>query len=222
MRKFLLLCGALGAVIYVVTVILGGVLRPEYSHVSQPISELVAASAPNRSLLSSLFIVYNVLIGTFGVGLFLNAKAGSRGRKLGMAGALALVAVGLAGMLLELFFPQDPGGARAPTTTTGTMHIVVAGIAALGTMLAVLLLALWFRNDPRMKRYVAYSLITVSVILVSGGLGASAASGSGGSPVFGLVERITIGAFIQWLFVVGLKMYSAVTPETERRVSPAG
>ena len=75
------------------------------------------------------------------------------------------------------------------------MHIVVAGIAALGTMLAVLLLALWFWNNPRMKRYVVYSLITVSVILVSGGLGASAASGSGGSPVFGLVERITIAAY---------------------------
>ncbi len=221
MRKLLILCGILAAIVYAGTVILGGAIRPGYSHVSQPISELVATGAPNRALLSSLFILYNLLVGVFGVGLLLTAKSNLQGKRLGVAGAVALIVVALSGLLLELFFPQDPGGARAPTTSTGSMHIAVAGIAALGTMLAIVLIALWFRNDPRMKGYVIYSLVTVVILMVSGGFGAASAS-SGGSEVFGIVERITIGSFIQWLFVIGLAMYSATGLRTQPRPSLAG
>ena len=59
MKKLLMLCGISAAIIYVGTVILGGLLRPGYSHISMAISELVADGAPNRSLLSSLFLLYN-------------------------------------------------------------------------------------------------------------------------------------------------------------------
>ena len=47
------------------TVILGGLLRPGYSHISMAISELVADGAPNRTLLSSSFLLYNLLANCF-------------------------------------------------------------------------------------------------------------------------------------------------------------
>ena len=203
MKKLLILSGMLAPVIYVGTVILGGILRPGYSHVAEAISELVAAGAPNKPLLSSLFIVYNVLCSAFGIGL-LQQTINSSGRKTsGKLGAISLILLGIIGLLLELFFPQDPGGPAV--TFAGTMHIILASMAALLTMIAVVATGLWLRQIPGFRGYTLYSILTCTVIFVAGGtvpiLGMT-------HPYFGLLERIPIGAFIQWLFVIGLKMYS--------------
>jgi hypothetical protein len=202
MKKALMLCGMAAAVLYVGTVILGGWLRPGYSHVSMAISELVAEGAPNRTLLSSLFLLYNLLISIFGIGLFLRANSQPQGRVSGMIGSLALIAVGVAGVLMEIAFPQEPGGTA--TTFAGTMHIVMAGVASLGTMVAILALAFWFRNIPELKGYVIYSLVSVAVVFISGGLTAAAMANH--SLLFGLIERITIFTFILWVFVLGRTM----------------
>jgi len=203
MKKLLMLSGILAPMIYVGTVLLGGILRPGYSHVAEAISELVAAGAPNKALLSSLFIVYNVLCSAFGIGL-LQQTINTSGRKTsGKFGAISLILIGIIGVLLELFFPQDPGGPAV--TLAGTMHIILASMAALLTMIAIVATGLWFREIPSFKGYTLYSIITFAVIFVAGGsvpiLGMT-------NPYLGLLERITIGAFIQWLFITGLKMYS--------------
>jgi hypothetical protein len=202
MKKTLMLSGIAAALIYTGTVILGGLLRPGYSHLSMAISELVAEGAPNRAFLSTLFLLYNILTGAFGVGLLLKIKSHVQGSVSGIVGASALIAVGLAGVLMELAFPQEPGGTA--TTFAGTMHFVMAGVASLGTMAAVLLLAFWFRKVPALAGYFAYSVISVAIIFISGGMTAAAMANQ--SPLFGLLERITILTFILWLFVIARKM----------------
>ena len=203
MKKLLILSGILAPLIYIGTVLLGGILRPGYSHLAEAISELVAAGAPNKPLLSSLFIIYNVLCSAFGIGLLQQALNPSGRKTSGKFGAISLILIGIIGVLLELFFPQDPGGPAV--TFAGAMHIILASMAALLTMIAVVATGLWFREIPRFKGYTLYSIITFAVIFVAGGsvpiLGMT-------HPYFGLIERIPIGAFIQWLFVMGLKMYS--------------
>src|ERR1041385_1293726 len=203
MKKLLMLCGVSAAIIYMGTVILGGLMRPDYSHISMAISELVADGAPNRSLLSSLFLLYNVLLTVFGIGLFFKANSQTDRKMSGIVGSLALILVGLAGILMELVFAQEPGGTA--TTFTGTMHFVMAGIASLGTMVAVLGIGLWFRNVPEMRSYVFYSIISVAVIFASGGSSVPAMANH--SPLFGLIERITIFTFTLWMFVIGWQMF---------------
>lgn len=217
-QKWLFLGGVGAAVVYVFAVILGGALRADYSHLKEPISELTAAGAPNKGLLDVLFLVYNLLVAALGVGVWIKAARDARARTSGLVTAAALVIAGACGVLLQLFFPQDPGGAKAAVTTTGTMHIAVAGIDALATMVAAAASALWFRKLPEWKGYSAYSLVTFGVIFVSGGFGAAAATS--GFALFGLVERITIGAFIQWLLVVGLRLYRLAGAKDE--AVPAG
>lgn len=209
-RKWLFLCGILAAIVYVAVVIVGGALRPGYDHLVEPVSELTAAGAPNKDLLDIGFLVYNLLVVLFGVGVFLQAASPTR-RMSGVVAGLALVVTGICGVLLQLFFPQDPGGAQAAVTTTGTMHIVFAGLAALASMVAALSAAVWFRRQPEWKGYTVYSLVTLAVMFVSGGIGAAGATS--GFSLFGLVERITIGSLILWLFVVGLKFYRSAASE---------
>lgn len=201
MRKILLFCGIAAAILYTATVILGGLIRPGYSHVVEAISELVADGAPNRPLLSTLFLGYNILLGLFGLGLFLKANHQTDKRTVGIIGSITLFLVGLAGVLMELAFPQDAGGIA--TTFAGSMHLVMAGIASLGTMLAVLTMGLWFRDIPELKHYMTYSFLSVAIIFVSGGFTAMAMANK--YHYFGVIERITIGTFILWLFVIGLR-----------------
>jgi hypothetical protein len=217
-RKYLLACGMLAALIYVGTVILGGLLRPSYSHVAHAISELIAAGAPNTALLNPLFTLYDILLAAFGAGMLLTIKVSpeQNGTRSGVWGALALSVAGMLGVLMNLFFPQDPGG--PPVTVTGRVHVVLAAVLSLGTMLAMLCTGLWLRHISGLHAYWIYSLTSLLLVFVFGGLGAAAIATH--SPYLGLVERVTIGGFLQWVFVIALKL-AIVATAMERPVARA-
>ena len=207
-NKVVMFCGILAPVVYVLTIILGGLIRPGYSHVSQAVSDLIATEAPNKSLLDPLFALYNILVIAFALGLLQHVRNDHQNRRIliGTIGALVLVAQGIFG-LTTLFFPEPAGGMSAAITSTGAMHIVFAGLSSLTTMIAILLMGFWFKNSQRLRRYGLYSFFSVSVVFLTGGLAAFSVATQ--SPVAGLVERITIGGFIQWVFVIALLMYSS-------------
>ena len=185
-------------------VVVGGILRPGYSHIAQYISELIEAGAPNKAILDPLFAIYNILTIAFGIGLFLYIREQSDNRRkmVGTIGTLVLVAEGIFGFV-TVFFPQDPIGSAA--TSTGSMHILLASLSSLTTMATMFLLALWFRVIPTLRRYALYSSISLTIVAMYGGLAAWTITHPG--PVNGLIERITIFGFIQWLLVIALKMY---------------
>ncbi len=194
---------------------MGGVLRPNYSHVSQPISDLVASGAPNKSLLDPLFALYNLLVMALAVGLWqrVRAEGESRRKTVGTIGAVMLLLEGLFG-IITLFFPED-AGSIAEATATGKLHVVFAALSSLTTMLTMLLLGFWFRAVARLRRCGLYSFVSLLVVFVSGGLAAAGVATN--SPLAGLLERITIGGFMQWTFVIARRLYrdsSDDAPET--------
>jgi hypothetical protein len=209
-NKILMLCGMLAPMVDVIAVISGGILRPSYSHRSQFVSELIESGASNKSLLNPLFALYNLLTIAFGIGLFTRVRAMNKhkGKLSGSLGALILLAEGIFGFL-TVFFPQDPRG--APVTSRGKIHIAMAGLSSLATILTIFLMDFWFRTIARWRGYSIYSFMSATVVFISGGL--AAYTGATLSPILGLMERITIGGFLQWLFVVALKLYSAQAPK---------
>ncbi len=220
-NKMLMLAGILAAVVYIGTVILGGLLRPDYSHISQPVSDLIATGAPNKALLDPLFAIYNLLVLAFGISLFqwVRAENQTSRKTIGTIGAVFLLLEGLFGFI-TLLFPEDVG-AISEATSTGKLHIVFAGLSALTSVLAILLMGFWFRSLPHLRRYSVYSFISVLVVFVAGGLAAASVANS--SPIGGLIERITIGGFIQWVFVIALLFYrsDAVYSSKALRASPS-
>lgn len=204
--RIFLLCGVFAPLVYVLTVLLGGILRSNYSHISQFVSELIAAGAPNKNILDPLFALYNILTIAFGIGLvqFIRGTNEQKGRITGFIGAFILMLEGVFGFV-TVFFPQDPVGALL--TSTGTMHIVLAGLSSLTTMLSMLFIGLWFRHQSGWGKTALYSFVSLGIVLVFGGL--AAYTGANRSPILGIMERITIGGFLQWLFFVGLQLYSA-------------
>ncbi len=208
-NKLFILAGILAAVVYVGTVILGGFLRPDYSHITQPVSDLIATGAPNKPLLDPLFAIYNLLVAVFALGLWqcVRVENQNRGRSIGMIGAVILLLEGLFGFI-TLFFPEDVG-AISEATSIGKLHIVFAGLSALTSILSILLIGFWLRSIPHLRRYSLYSFISVLIVFVAGGL--AAASVANGSPIGGLIERITIGGFIQWVFFIAWILYTELS-----------
>jgi hypothetical protein len=70
------------------------------------------------------------------------------------------------------------------------------------TMLAILFRGLAEWRDPRQRKAAAYSFASVLFVFVTGGL--AAISIAQHWTIGGLIERLTIGGFLLWVFVEAL------------------
>lgn len=197
--KYLLLAGMAAPLVYAATVILGGVLTPNYSHVDQAISELTATGASRRRQLEPGFVVYNVLVVLFVVGLLFHTRHWGR---LFRWGSLTVGLTGVLG-LASTPFPMDPIGETA--TAAGILHLVTAGFLSVGTMAAMLLFGMGWWSRPDRQTWSFLTLAALAAVFVSGLLAAMAAAQ--GWPAMGLYERITIGIFLVWMFLTALHLW---------------
>ena len=189
-------CGIISALLYLIMVIIGGALIPGYSHLTETVSELLVAGAPNRPLLATLMISSSVLGILFPIGLHrgINEGMGSK------VGAVFLILAAVLG-ILTTYFPQDPGG--PPVTFAGTMHVVLLipmVVFSLGAFLAF-----WRRlpNDSLWAGYDKYSLVTFIIAVPLGVVSAVSLD----SPYLGLLERISVAVILQWGFVMAIKLF---------------
>jgi hypothetical protein len=197
------LAGVGAALVYGATVLVGGAITPGYSHVRDHVSTLIQAGAQKAPLLVPPFLVYNLLTLAMGLALVVMARRSAlRHRRLGVLSGWGLVGA------LTLAFPQDPIG--SPVTTAGATHIALAAASSLLTMVAVGLGGAWLLTAGALRPAAWYSLVTLAVIFGFGVITAVATANL--DPLMGLYERVTIFAFIQWLFVIGLVLATQGPP----------
>ena len=187
-RSLLLAAGIAAPLLYLATVVLGGWLTPDYSHLGLPVSALFAVGAPLAGPVSAAFILYNVLLIAFGLGLW----AGGREYPLPLRLAAGMILLnGLFGLVIELF-PMDAVG--APVTPTGITHMVLAGLLVLTCTAAMALVLFGWRDRGAFAGGTALLLV---LMLAGGALAAMAAAQAW--PLVGLFQRITIGSYLVWI-----------------------
>ena len=196
-NKAFAVCGIIAPILYLLTAIIGGALRPGYSHITHSVSELLVVGAPNKPLLVTMLIIYGVLMILFPIGL----HRGINGGKGSKVGPVFLVIAGVLVLLSATLFPQDPGG--EPVTFAGTMHVAL--VASMAILSLAAFLAFWRRlkSDSLWSGYDRYSLVTfivavplgvISVILID-------------SSYMGLLERISVGVILQCIFFMAIKLF---------------
>ena len=201
-KPILRIIGILAPTLYLVTAIMGLVLKLGYDQMKYAFSDLVTDGAPNRILLNYLFSIYNIFIMIFAVGLLLFIlfyHKSENYNKLGKTGVAFLLIVGFSGLMLVLFFPMDPN--NTPITFTGVLHLILAYVMSFSTMFGVLFFVLWFKTI-KLKNLSIYSLISLIVIFIFGTFAVAVARQE--SPFLGLFERIMIFAFLQWMPVTAI------------------
>lgn len=209
MRTSLFVGFGLAAVLaYCTAVSLGGILWPSYSHMAQPVSDLIAIGSPVKHLLDPLFFAYNLLTAAFAWGLIGIARQDGQTARCwpGIAGALALLVEAVAGVL-TLAFPEGQGGARSQIGLDGLAHIVFAGTSSICTLAAIPLLGRWLSTLSSRMWFRRFSNGAAAAVAVTG-IATAVAIGKR-LPWGGLAERLTIGCFLLWLAVAAALLWPA-------------
>ena len=201
-RRFLYICGMLAPVWFVFMSILGGAMRPGYSHFRDTVSELFAPGSPNKPFLDILHAIFAVLLILFGIGLLLFFQRTGHLIRIGQIGACLFILMGCVSMMTATIFPQDPWGASA--TFTGEMHILLSGVIGILSIFSMLLIGIWFGRTKTSPGFGVYTFITIGMVLISAGLFAASTGGAW----MGLTERIAALVGFQWTFALAYWLFS--------------
>ncbi len=200
-QRSLSLCGMIAPLLFIVTAILGGALRPGYNHLADTISELFSPGSPNKALLDTLHTVFALLLTAFGVGILRYVQGNGQSTRTGVIGAWLYITMGLVSVTTATIFPQDAWG--TPPTFPGRMHMIMTGVVGLLSMISISLLGTWFRRVKIFPGFGIYSYITVFLAILAAGLFAATMGG----PFMGLTERMAALVGFLWTFILALWMY---------------
>jgi hypothetical protein len=207
-RKALLVCGIASSMLY--ALMIWGIRYEGYSLVSQAPSELTAIGAPTQALWARLGWIYTVLITAFGVGV---VKAAGRNRAVRIVGGLTLAYASL-GLLWPFAAMQQREVLAAGGGTLGdTLHVVLGAVTVF-----LMFLAIGFGAAAFGKRFRMYSIVTIVVLLVFGGLTfleAPRLQANLATPWIGLWERINITVFLLWIVVLASVLWRPVRAHGE-------
>jgi hypothetical protein len=188
--RLLLVCDAIGWVLFTATFLIAGATRPGYDPWRQAISAL--SLGPGGWVQQANFIGLGALlvVSTFGWRQALRPGTGSRAYPVlkGLTG-ISLIGAG--------FFAQDPasgyppGAALTAPTFHGDIHQICAFVSVTALALSCFVLARRFALEPRWRGWAAYTVASGILILVFisifGALTAQASS------IAGLFERLMAG-----------------------------
>ena len=196
--------GIAAPVLWVVTLIYAGSVRPEYNHFRQYISELAARGTPTQHLMQVAgFVLPGLMIVAFGLLVGLSART-----KLAAAGAALLIVSGLARIAAGLF-PLACCAADAPSFSERLHN--TAGATYVATAIAAVLV--WcavgertFRTRAHWFRW--YSLVTFVTTLTLPlwliRFGTDPAN-------VGLFQRASFGVLNLWVLVFAVVVWSRMT-----------
>ncbi|MCZ2845165.1 MAG: DUF998 domain-containing protein [Candidatus Bathyarchaeota archaeon] len=199
-KKLLFYGGIFGPLVFLLVDIIGGIITPDYNYIINAVSELIQAGSKNTYLLSPFFLISAIMTVAFGIGMLLNYK--DRRSKLLFTASILIITTGIFSGLTGTIFPMDPFNSEM--TFAGIMHIILTGISAVFVMLLILMIGIGFHREKQWKSFRLYSIITVIIMVVFGGLTPALIMNS--IPLLGFFERIVIYAYLLWFFVLAFKL----------------
>ena len=203
LRKLLLVCGMLSALLYVATVELAAMRWPGYSPSSQTVSELIGIGAPTRPLVLPLFVVYSLLVYAFGAGMWLSSGP-KRALRVAAVGVIGKEVLGLIVTLLAPIHLRGVGG-----TLSDTMHGLLTLVGVVFMVLGVGFAAKAF--GTRFRLYSAATIVIVIGFGIRTGLDQPRLAPNLPTPGMGIYERICIYAYLAWVVVLAIALLGAST-----------
>ncbi|MDO8472060.1 MAG: DUF998 domain-containing protein [bacterium] len=190
------LFGLAAAVVYVLTIIIGGELWPGYT-IYQAISELTLPTSPHRVPIIFSLVLFNILLLIHGIVIGKNL---SHNRWFSFSSAVyAMTAV--AGLLMASF-PMD--APHTVFTSSGFIHRWMATNAIVGTVIIVFSSTIAFYQLKELRPLARLSLLFgIAVALTALGVWISALRLS---LAFGSFQKSSLGLFMIWLGWTSLEL----------------
>ncbi len=198
--KYLFLGGIVSGLIYLAGDIVGGLITPNYSYISNAASELIQTGAENRLLLSLFFLFHALAIIMIGLGLRKEYSV-SKSKAINWGG-LMLLTIGISHSFSGTIFAMDPVGTEA--TIPGVIHIILVGVSVIAIFTLFPLIGQGFNKLYEWRGFRIFTYISLAIIAFSGF--ASPIIINNKLPYMGLSERITGYIFYIWLFVLSYNL----------------
>ena len=196
-KKLLYYGGIFAPIAYLLNDIIGGIVTPNYSYITNTVSDLTKAGTQDTYLLGSIILLISSLMGiAFGIGIMSHYRY--KDSKLIFLGGLFLMIIGIFTTFTGTIFPQDTIGGEV--TFPGTMHLVLVGISAILLFPSLLMIGTGLYREKQWRSFRQYTFISVLIMFIFGIL--SAIVIMNGIELMGLVERISVYTFQIWSVVL--------------------
>jgi hypothetical membrane protein len=189
--KKLALCGIVAPIIFIVSLITFSLLTPNYSNSTNAVSELGTVGAPYALAWNALgLFLVGLLVILFAWVLHLDLRH-SEGA-IGVPILVALSGIGFAGVGL---FPAEAG--FEPSLRT-TLHFTMVAVNLLPFILVAFLFAIRLKANNYWRKWIFFS-VAMGVLDIGTFFIPQSVPG-------GISQRLGLGAYFLWLFVIGLAL----------------
>jgi hypothetical membrane protein len=208
--RFLIACGAIGPILFILVFLVEGATRPGYSAWHNFVSDLGESSQGWMQIAN--FLICGILVLCFALGLRQVFQSG----KGSVWGPLLLGVFGLSLLIAGLFVTDPslgyyPAGTSSSTQTLhGTIHGANAPLAFGSLTIAIFVLTRRFASDPAWRGWALYSLVagitfvgTFIACIVTAALDENGVLLN--SPT-GLLERIAVIIGWTWIALLALRL----------------
>ncbi|MGB7925803.1 MAG: DUF998 domain-containing protein [Pyrinomonadaceae bacterium] len=194
------LCGIVAPVLWAAAIILCGSLRPEYSHLTQYISELgERGSTTEQYIRYAGFVPTGLMHVAFAATLYV----AFRGHRLA-AVAASLVAVNGLARIGAGIFPCELGCAEPRILLSQKLHSISSGVGFFALIGACVLWGIFLRRAARLSWLAVYSVVSGVLGLVFLALMLWSADLRAGT---GLYERLSTGLLSLWVLVFAARLW---------------
>jgi len=196
--KWLAFCGLLAPLVLAIFIIIAALITPDYSHISDTVSQLGAQGRPHPEVMSAGFILYGLLISGLAYSLYMLL-----GRKTGAKLVFLFLAVYGIGVVLSGFFQDGSKAPGAEMNLESTLHSVFAMIGFLSLVVTMWIFGRVVNKNPKWPGYTKLSILIailnlgLSLLFMIGGL----------SSVEGLLQRFFYLISLIWIGAVAYRAY---------------
>ena len=188
-------------ILFALAVIVLGFLREDYSHMSQPISDLGEIGSPNMAGQNVNFTLTGLLISMFSFGLYRGTGPAKRVK----VGSLLVSVIGL-GVAGAGVFPDDTSCPSLGCNAVAANGHSVAGFMVFPLIpLAILLFSRGLGRDTPWRHYRTYSLVTGIALFAL--LVLFTAFESTVEQWAGATQRLYLAFWFQWIGIMAVRLF---------------
>ncbi len=200
LHKIGILCGILAPVLWASAIFVSGSLRPEYSHLTQYISELGERGGSTEFIMRyAAFVPSGLMHMAFAAFLYVAFK----GSPLAAMGAMLLAINGIARIAAGMF-PCEVGCALPRLLLSQKLHSLSAGVGFFALIGAAFLWGIVFRRYQSLRCLSVYSVVSGCLGLALLALMSWSAELRAGT---GLYERLSSGVLSLWVLVFAARLW---------------
>ena len=207
-QRFLAICGIIAPIIFTIILMIASLLRLDYNHLINFVSELGAVGAPYAIIQRINFVFTGILIVAFTFGLHQGIDVG----KGSFIGPLLVAIFGLSSVMSGIFSTDT----IQPGSFSDIMHSMSSAIGSVAAIIAFFIISERLEKDIlwRPYRFFSIAIAIVAIIVSVAGVGIL---GAVGTP--GLGQRLFMAVLFLWIEVMAIRLYQISSISLKERLN---